>query len=204
MIAFIISHLQYADPRFLYGEKNAPGSKGIGLPLEDNVTLISSRSHPKNFDRMVEYLGMTRSDVTVLYLSSRVVSSARRTLVGYRVRLDEAKFGPYYGGSTPSSGFLALYLMLNLCNRVTAYGFGLDAENGAAQGYHYFDLFSDGERKKMMNPTHSFDAERDLMRALGNQNFINYCGYIPHNRKHNKHCGKRTVSRESQPEGEHP
>lgn len=49
---------------------------------------------------------MIREDVRVLYLSSRVVSEARRLLVSYRVRLDEAHLGPYYGGSTPSTGFL--------------------------------------------------------------------------------------------------
>ena len=96
------------------------------------------------------------------------------------MRLDAAKFGPYFGGSTPSSGFLGLYMMLQVCSsllntlclmlncvcllklciRVTVYGFGLDSENGDAQAYHYFDLFSEGERKKMMNPTHSFDTER--------------------------------------------
>jgi len=181
---------KYGDPRFLYGEKDAPGSKGVGLPLEDNVTLVSSRSKPTAFDAMVQYQKVTRPDVQALYLSSRLVSQARRLLVGYRVRLDRDGLGPYYGGSTPSSGFVSLFLMLQLCTKVTAYGFGLDAENGAEQGYHYFQLFSDGERKKMMNPTHSFDAERDLMRALGtSDSFITYCGYIPQKKKHNKYCG---------------
>ena len=29
-----------------------------------------------------------------------------------------------------------------------------------AQAYHYFQLFTEGERKNQMSPTHSFDAER--------------------------------------------
>jgi len=40
-----------------------------------------------------------------------------------------------------------------------------------------------------MNPTHSFDAERDLLRALGDQGYMQLCNYIPHDRKHNKYCG---------------
>jgi hypothetical protein len=192
---------KYGDPRFIYGEKDAPGSKGVGLPLEENVTLVSSRSKPNAFDTMVQYQKVTRPDVKALYLSSRLVSQARRLLVGYRVRLDRDGLGPYYGGSTPSSGFLALFAMIQLCTKVTAYGFGLDAENGAEQGYHYFQLFSDGERKKMMNPTHSFDAERDLMRALGtSDSFITYCGYKPRNRKHNKHCGHQNLRRRKEEE----
>ena len=42
-----------------------------------------------------------------------------------------------------------------------------------------------------MNPTHSFDAERDLMRALGKENYILYCGYVARDRRHNKRCGHR-------------
>ena len=34
---------------------------------------------------------MARSDVRMLYLSSRVVSSARRAMVAYRVKLDEVR-----------------------------------------------------------------------------------------------------------------
>ena len=140
---------KYGDPRFLDGLKSAPGSRGIGLPLEDNVTLVVTRAKPRAFSDMAELMKVTRPDVKSLYLSSRVVSQARRVLVGYRVRLDREGFGPYYGGSTPSSGYIALFLALQLCKSVTAYGFGLDADDGSDQKYHYFSLFSDGERKKM-------------------------------------------------------
>ena len=115
---------KYGDPRFLFGEKDAPGSKGVGLPLEQNVTLVSTRSKPQNFDRMAELLRALRTDVRFLYLSSRVVSQARRLLVGYRVLMEEANPGEprYFGGSTPSSGFLALFASLQMCDHVTAYG----------------------------------------------------------------------------------
>eukprot|EP00976_Prorocentrum_cordatum_P115574 1196032-Prorocentrum_minimum.AAC.8 len=76
-------------------------------------------------------------------------------MVAYRVKLDEVRGwasgpngcgppgltggalrsgrGPYHGSSTPSSGYLALYLMLQLCDQITVYGFGLDDEAGRAQ-----------------------------------------------------------------------
>ena len=47
----------------------------------------------------------------------------------------------------------------------------------------------------MMNPTHSFDAEREVLRALSKQRFITYCGYVPRDRRHNKKCGHQNQSR---------
>ena len=169
---------KYGDPRFIDGvsavrrrrrarrltdagpkDVEAPGSKGQGLPLEQGVALISTRATPRAYDKMVQYLKMVRPDVKTLFLTSRVVSQARRLLVTYRTRLEET-YGAYYGGSTPSSGFISTYMMMQLCDKITLYGFGLDDEGGHLQKYHYFKLFSDGERKNMMNPTHSFDTER--------------------------------------------
>jgi len=69
----------------------------------------------------------------VLYLSSRVVGAAHRLLARYRERLTAQGFGPYEGGDTPSSGFLATYLMLQACESVTLYGFGLEDDNGEEQ-----------------------------------------------------------------------
>lgn len=85
---------------------------------------------------------------SVLYLSSRVVSAAHRLLVGYRERLNAQGIGPFEGGDTPSSGFLAAYLVLQACDTITLYGFGLDAENGEVQEYHYFHIFSPKHSKK--------------------------------------------------------
>lgn len=85
---------------------------------------------------------------SVLYMSSRVIGAAHRFLVSYRERLAAAGFGPFDGGDTPSSGFIAVYLMLQACNNVTLYGFGLDAEDGQSQQYHYFHIFSPKHSKK--------------------------------------------------------
>jgi hypothetical protein len=52
---------------------------------------------------------------------------------GGRVMLDEAGRGPFHGGSTPSSGYLAVFTLLQLCESLTVYGFGLDDDNGNKQ-----------------------------------------------------------------------
>lgn len=68
-----------------------------------------------------------------LYLSSTVIAHAHDLLVSYRQRLHEVGRGPYVGGDTPSSGYVAVCMMLALCKHVSAYGFGLDATNGRDQ-----------------------------------------------------------------------
>ena len=181
---------KYGDTRFLDGTKEGLGPTGQGLPLEEDLTLVVTRAKPKRFDEMAQYLRLARPDVNVLYLSSRVVTQARRLIVAWRTRLAERGFGPYYGGSTPSSGFVGLFMLMNMCESVTVYGFGLDADDGRAQEYHYFHLFSDGADKNRMNPTHSFDVELLLMKALGDAGTIKRCFFQPGFRKHNKNCGR--------------
>lgn len=97
------------------------------------------------------------------------------------------------------AGYVAVYMMLTLCNHVTAYGFGLDATNGRDQEYHYFHLYTPAHSKKKnsMNPTHSFDAERDLLRALAAEGHLTFCEYQPGRRSVNRHCGLRTRSHDA-------
>lgn len=45
-----------------------------------------------------------------------------------------------------------------------------------------------------MNPTHSFDAERDLLRALAAEGHLTFCEYQPGKRSANRRCGLRTRS----------
>jgi len=129
----------------------------------------------------------------VLYMSSRVIGAAHRLLVSYRERMSASGIGPFEGGDTPSSGFIAMYLMLQACDTVTLYGFGLDAEGGEAQQYHYFHIFSPkhSKKKNSMNMTHSFNTERELLRALAQGQYLTFCSYIPGDSKHNRRCGYR-------------
>jgi hypothetical protein len=65
-----------------------------------------------------------RADVAVLYLSrTTAVKPARHLLVDFRVKMCAAGRGPYRGGSTPSSGLIAAFVALQLCEAVTLYGF---------------------------------------------------------------------------------
>ena len=85
-----------------------------------------------------------RPDVHITYLSSRATSMVTPLLTQYRERLCAAGFGPYMGLNVPSSGTIAVYMLLRLCARVTVYGFGVkhitDIQNMTAggYGYHYY------------------------------------------------------------------
>jgi len=173
------------------------------LPLEQSVTVIVTRARPHLYDSFVQTLKKARSDVSVLYLSSRVVGAAHRLLTGYRGRLNSSGVGPFEGGDTPSSGFLAVYLMMQACKSVTVYGFGLDDESGKAQEYHYFHVFSPkhSKKKNSMNPTHSFNTERAVLRALSQQGHLTLCGYAPGGGRHNRRCGTQRGSGARGPRG---
>jgi hypothetical protein len=76
------------------------------------------------FQMQLARLHHGRKDITVLMLSSRVISMVHLLEAHYRTRLCRQGYGPYPGGQTPSSGLLAVYIMMQVCRKVTGYGFG--------------------------------------------------------------------------------
>ncbi|KAK3265987.1 hypothetical protein CYMTET_25366, partial [Cymbomonas tetramitiformis] len=118
------------------------------------------------------YLNASRADVTVRLLSSRVISALRdRVLVPFRDRLsrtcEEALlWGLADGRDTPSSGLVALFILLQLCQQVSVMGF---SGTNDSKRYHYFK-----SNRNYMNRTHSFTVERALLRALGKAGVIRF------------------------------
>jgi hypothetical protein len=54
------------------------------------------------------------------------------------------------GGTAPSSGFIALYLAMQLCQKVAVYGMSLEASREGDEmraPYHYFHGYVDSERQ---------------------------------------------------------
>ena len=153
------------------------------LPLERDAALLCSRVGPREFISLAQTLRTDRrfrESGGALLVSSHAISAARRLLVSYRVRLCASGHGPYAGGAVPSSGLVAVFLMLNLCASVDLYGFGStrrythgsfknDARN---LQYHYFTGF--GSRTEG-TPVHSWEAELYLLERLANEGLINMC-----------------------------
>lgn len=137
------------------------------MPLDRGETVILSRITPKQFDKFVTGLASRgRKDVGVLWLSSRVITVVHLLEAQYRQRLCNAGYGPYGGGTTPTSGLVSTYLAIQLCHQVSLYGFGSsrDANTGQELPYHYFSTV--GSRAKGNTESHSFETENRLMQEL--------------------------------------
>jgi len=136
------------------------------LPLEHGSTMILTRYTPEEAEQIVKFWERKRPDVTVMLLNSRLVSVVRQLLQGYRVRLCKAGYGPFEGGTVPSSGLVGAYMLSQMCRSVTAYGFGVagEAQGKRATAYHYYKTW--GSRPTGNFEAHSFDAELALMNKL--------------------------------------
>ena len=106
------------------------------LPLEANVTVLSSRSPDNDFNRLKSSLSKRRPDVIATKLSNEFVNLAGDYLRRVRVDLERLRGVPYSGKGSPSSGFLSVFFLLQLCRQVDVYGVATEpgGEEGSAQG----------------------------------------------------------------------
>ena len=152
------------------GSLDSKGSIHIGeiknVPLEFNTTLIVSRSSPENFDKVCLAIENKRSDIQLLLLAPKVVTAAKWLLNEYRQLLCSHGYGPYPGGHTPSSGFVTIFVMLQLCKKMNLYGFG---DSGTSTKYHYF---SGGGHRTVGNLVHSWNSEMEMIQALHRNDFL--------------------------------
>ena len=88
-----------------------------------------------------------------------------------RLRLPKPAQRRYHGGTAPSSGVLALTVLLGLCRTVTTYGVG--GAWGAATPYQYYQFMR--TEREHGNPTHSFGAEQALVHNLAHLGVLKQC-----------------------------
>ena len=172
--------------------RNSRGMKhGEVLPMEKDITFIVTRANTQEFELLQDYLSETRPDVQLLYMSSRATSMAQPLLAGYREKLCEAGHGPYQGLLVPSSGYVIIYFLMNLCDSVSVYDFGVKPIKDGPQAYPYHYYTGVGSRKVGDN-VHSFDSEEMLLKQLGREGKIEFCMYrSPKNDTYNWSCGCR-------------
>ena len=78
------------------------------------------------------------------------------------------------GGTSPSSGLLAIFMLMHLCKTVDVYGYGSAAKGGRKVPYHYYTNL--GERSWSTKATiHSFNAEQKLIEGLASAGYIRLC-----------------------------
>ncbi|UPQ99779.1 sialyltransferase [Chloropicon primus] len=149
------------------------------LPLEKDSMVIVSRTTGKDYDRLVKKLRQIRPDISVRLLSREVIGVSKLLLKAYKVQAKVNLKVLFKGGDTPSSGLVALVIALNICSKVSLYGFGVIRRNFtraryARKFYHYFSHMM-GQQAE--DDTHSFDAELALMASLGQaRKTVTFCG----------------------------
>jgi hypothetical protein len=146
------------------GSLDSRGNIHIGeiknVPLELNATLIISRTSLENFNKVCSALEKTREDVHLLLLAPKIVTAVKWLLNEYRRILCTHGYGPYVGGHTPSSGFVAIFILIQLCKDTALYGFG-DSEPPSQ--YHYY---AGGGHRTVGNSVHSWSLEMEMIEAL--------------------------------------
>mmetsp|Transcript_32183 Transcript_32183/g.91312 ORF Transcript_32183/g.91312 Transcript_32183/m.91312 type:complete len:486 (+) Transcript_32183:128-1585(+) len=155
----------------LWTSKYSTGSAS-SRPLEKGSVLVSTRADGDAFLELGNWLAIKRPDVTLRLMSSRVVTAVRQgVLVPWRQQLNSSNVEALQaavleGRDTPSSGLISTFLLIQLCDKVTVYGFsGINDGNK----YHYYKT-----ARRYQNRTHSFTAERALLRALHRDGIITF------------------------------
>ena len=84
----------------------------------------------------------------------------------------------FVGGNTASSGMVAIVILRSMCREVSLYGFGASGKNSAEGGkpypYQYYELGA--THRSVGNPVHTFDTEEMLMKTMGKDMRVKFCG----------------------------
>mmetsp|Transcript_832 Transcript_832/g.1750 ORF Transcript_832/g.1750 Transcript_832/m.1750 type:complete len:535 (-) Transcript_832:314-1918(-) len=160
----------------LYTSKD--DGRAILLPAEvSNSTLLVSRVSASEYEHLASLVRRVRPDVKVAYLAQGVATRARWLLAAFREGAGQLGVD-YLGGDAPSSGFIALYFALQVCDRIAVYGLSMESSRlgePSTYAYHYFSHYVDSVQLRA-HPHHSFQAEGDLINALEDAGRVTICG----------------------------
>jgi hypothetical protein len=160
----------------------------------ERMTVIASRCNVAEYKKLGQSAARLDPPVPTLFLATRIASHAGELLSVFRRGMTEAMGRKYYrGGTSPSSGFLAVFIMLQMCGldgladggrggaglggvdadgawraaNVGVYGFSADEcrKAGCVNSYHYFNGFIDSPWLRA-HPSHSFELEGIALQAL--------------------------------------
>ena len=174
--------LMHADPDAKMKKTNESGSVSSG----GKMTVIASRCNVAEYKRLGQAATTLNPPVPTLFLATRIASHAGELLSVFRRGMMEAMGRKYRGGTSPSSGFLAVFIMLQMCGlngggwrggidaegawkagNIGVYGFSADEcrKAGCVNSYHYFNGYIDSPWLRA-HPSHSFELEGIALQAL--------------------------------------
>jgi hypothetical protein len=154
------------------------------MPLEVGVTAVATRALPKDYNNLGDALrARGRKDVNLARLSDELIARSGEVLKTLRDRLEtmrgveggaagrenDGNGVPYAGKASPSSGFVSIFFLLQMCSNVTAYGIGADNDGHArSANWHYWENanYYATSREFGDAPHHSWELERDVMAAF--------------------------------------
>ena len=117
-----------------------------------------------------------RTDVQLIVVTPRMEAAARDFFQLYRWKLEKMGFTLKTKGTQPSVGFVAAFALMQVCDRVSLYGFGRTHSDGSKlEKYRYFD-----SGKGRYPPTREIvstgmDVEVAIFRVLAREQKVVYC-----------------------------
>ena len=140
------------------------------MPLELGVTLVGTRVVPGDHFALQQRLRKSgRGDVSFVKMTDPSIAQAGKLLQNYKTALESVRKLEYAGKGSPSSGFLAIFAALQICDQVTVYGVGTESDlrSGSSQ-WHYWEKadYYQTSREFGEAPHHSWELERDVMLVL--------------------------------------
>ena len=167
-------------PELMHVDPDAKKKGGGG-----KMTVIASRCNVAEYKKLGQSAARLDPPVPTLFLATRIASHAGDLLSVFRRGMTEAMGRKYRGGTSPSSGFLAVFIMLQMCGldgggrggvdadgawraaNIGVYGFSADEcrKAGCVNSYHYFNGFIDSPWLRA-HPSHSFELEGIALQAL--------------------------------------
>lgn len=135
----------------------------VNLQLEHGIMLLVSRTPWNEFLKTAHSVRERRPDVQLRLLTREGVDRAGDILRALKLRIEQVRGLPYAGKGSPSSGFVGVHMLLQMCKKVSIYGMG----DGVVGSWHYFEgrKFK-RSREFSADPHHSFELEHDIMQVL--------------------------------------
>ena len=135
------------------------------------VRVIGTRVDVHDFSALArgaaEVSNGSESRYSALYMNPKAVRQGWDLLSALRTALGEATGREYEGRNAITTGALGLFLLLQGCDSIDAYGFSLEPCVPCSHPFHYFKKFIDSDKSTgQAHPSHSFRLEGALMQAL--------------------------------------
>mmetsp|Transcript_34487 Transcript_34487/g.97711 ORF Transcript_34487/g.97711 Transcript_34487/m.97711 type:complete len:258 (+) Transcript_34487:228-1001(+) len=160
------------------GAAGANSVRGLGMeaPMEKGVTLVfrwQSGNTAKATLELIRKIQQARRDVRVVIITATFRAVIRKLMERFNQRLRCAKASPE-GGDSPSSGLVAVFMLMRICKSVHLYGYGASASAGRKVPYHYFTNMQERTWSTKAS-IHSFNSEQNLLERLSTEGYIAMC-----------------------------